>query len=911
MTRPRTRLPLVLMFAALPGTVVAQETTGRLVVRTHVESGEALPGVKVAIASPSLIGGIRSGATDALGEAQFFSLAPGVYTVQAELAGFGAQERREVQVRLGSLTALTVVMLEARFGQEITVLAETPVVDPRQVGTEQVFDAEYISRTTIGSWNRFLWSTAQEVPGRSDGQTFFGSTFSENAWFVDGIDLTTSATGDMAATGVATYGLEGYQEVEVKTGGYEAEFGRALGAVVSVVMKSGGNSFSGSVDTRYRVEAFQEGGDHFDPNLQDESALSVDAALGGPILRDRLWFFAALYRAEAETTPEGSPTTSRPTVTAPKLKLTWQASESWRGSASYLGNTLTIENSGSSRWRQPEATGFIKSEPSAVTVGFDGMLDESLLWNLRAGHDRSGFEARPSSGDLETIAHINLITNVRSANFDYQEYDEDERLQAATDLTWLVTDFGGSHEVKGGLELSDLGSKVSLCATGTPGGVRCAPDVNGHVFYDVRVAGGDFPYRMIEESNDGWVDTGGRLGVAFLQDAWRPTPNFTVKAGLRYDRITYDIDRGVEVADMDRWQPRLGAAWDLTGDARNVLRASAGRYMDPATTNLPYWGVNRWTQYQWWSCSLVALQEGFDPAMCPAIAGMLGYRWRTDPEGWDPFGWFLDPASDIYGADGRTFAPDLESAYSDQLVLGYERALSPRSSVELSYVNKKTRGLFEDTCDGNIPVPTEGGACDGYAMANLPGLRRDYDAFMLRYESRTLDWLTLLASYTWSDSRGNHDWLGMATAYDVYPWHWQNQYGYLANHHRHWLRVNGFVLLPYDLIVGFNAGWRSAFRWTPQEDSLDIPEMGYGRAFVEPRGSREGYGHTWLDLQLVKGFAIGPTRLELNVSVLNVLSKEDVTEVCELVRGCGDFALGAPTSWESPRQWELGFRLTF
>jgi hypothetical protein len=201
-------------------------------------------------------------------------------------------------------------------------------------------------------------------------------------------------------------------------------------------------------------------------------------------------------------------------------------------------------------------------------------------------------------------------------------------------------------------------------------------------------------------------------------------------------------------------------------------------------------------------------------------------------------------------------------------------------------------------------------------MTNLPQLKQDYNAFIVKLESRTLDWLTVLASYTLSESKGNASFLGRQDDFNVYPWHWENRYGYMWNHYLHNLKINGYVLLPLDFTIGFNAGWRSAFRWTPQKDRFDIPEMLYGSYFTEPRGSREGASYPWLDLQISKGFRIGPTHLDLIVSVLNVLSQETVTGVCDMVSGCGEIDgipvdLGDPTDWETPRRWEVGLRLTF
>jgi outer membrane receptor protein involved in Fe transport len=198
---------------------------------------------------------------------------------------------------------------------------------------------------------------------------------------------------------------------------------------------------------------------------------------------------------------------------------------------------------------------------------------------------------------------------------------------------------------------------------------------------------------------------------------------------------------------------------------------------------------------------------GLDPAMCSAIANANGFLWRTDPEGWDPHGWFLDPAENIIGSGDNVVDPKLKAAYSDQVILGYERALWPRSSLELSLLYKRTRGLFEDTCATNLPEPAEGSSCDQF----------------------------------------------------------------------------------------------------------DIDEMPYGYYYVEPRGSRKGADYPWFDLQFSKGFSIGATHLDLIVSVLNVFSQERATWVCGLVRGgCGgDFELGEPTTWETPRRWEVRFRVEF
>ncbi|MEE4274120.1 MAG: TonB-dependent receptor [Thermoanaerobaculales bacterium] len=678
-------------------------------------------------------------------------------------------------------------------------------------------------------------------------------------------------------------------------------------------MKSGGNAFSGSLDVRWEPDAFQEGGDHFDPDLQKDSNLAIEATLGGPIVRDKLWFFAAFYRGEVESTPDGAPTTFKGTVDSPKAKLTWQIAPSWRGVASVFAQRTRFDDSGSSRSTMPEATWFTENEPRYLSANVDGLLTDSLLWTLRTGFNRRTFDAGPMSGDLETISHINIDTNITSANDWLQEHSVTDRFQAATDLTWFLDGAGGSHQLKFGVEASDISEEADLCYTGTPGGVECTEGLSGFIFYDIQVGDQSAPYGMEELISSGTMVADGQLWSAFLQDAWRPTPNVTVKAGLRFDSVTYRNDGTGASTDLEGWQPRLGIAWDLTGDARNVIRASVGRFMDQGTMNLALFaGIENVTNL-WASCSTWAPGMGFDPSLCSVIAPSIGLPWREDPEGWDPNGWF---GYDTYGGGANSYDTDLEAAYSDQLILSYERALWPRSSLELSYVNKRSRSLYEDTCAGNLPEPSQGAPCESFVLTNLPELEQNYDAFIVKLESRTLDWLTVLASYTLSDSKGNGSFLGLGYDFNFYPWHWENRYGYTDNHRRHALKLNGYALLPWDVTIAVNAGWTSGFRWTPHLDQNDIDEMPSGFYFTEPRGNREGPSDSWFDLQISKGFRIGSVDLDLIVSVLNVLSREEVTGVCAEVSGCGEIdgvpvELGDPRYWETPRAWEVGVRLTF
>jgi hypothetical protein len=183
--------------------------------------------------------------------------------------------------------------------------------------------------------------------------------------------------------------------------------------------------------------------------------------------------------------------------------------------------------------------------------------------------------------------------------------------------------------------------------------------------------------------------------------------------------------------------------------------------------------------------------------------------------------------------------------------------------------------------------------------------------------------MTLNASYTYSKSQGSQEYTQNAgTDFDYYPAHYDNRYGYLDDHRLNRFKLNGFFNIKGDWTIGFDAFYSSAFVWEPTANSSNsgeeyngqiIPDIPYGVWFAEPRGSNEANSNYQLDLQLSKGFTIGSAvRMVLIGSVFNVFSSEEVTGVCVSINGCGgDTLTGGATNWQTPRRYELGFRVEF
>lgn len=883
----RTWLAVAALFFTSLGSAA---TTGGLVGRVVDADGTELPGVTVTVESPSLIGGARTVVTDSGGAFVFAAVPPGVYSLRADLAGFAPRVQSGILVELDRTTTLTVTLGLEAFEDEIEVTGESPVVNTSSASLGQNYRGEYLELTAVGSSNRDFQATALQTAGiRLDPATadlsVFGSTGGENSYYIDGL-----ATTDVATQGFGgNLNFDAIEEVAVHTAGYEAEYGYAIGGVVNLITKSGGNELSGSVDARYRDDGFNESGDHFDPDDESTTFQNVAATLGGPVVRDRLWFFLSAERLDADTTPAGALATREQGRTGLLGKATWQASSGWRVVGKVNSEGSETDNVFASPFVEPAAEGRSESSVLLAQVEALGMLSDALVLNLQLGTTESEVDFAPQSGDLETFAHQDLVTGVSSQNYINAQYSDRERTQAKADLTWLLDGLAGSHELKVGLDVSETEFAFDSFLPGS--------------FAYLDLAGA--PYALVEQVRPRAVrTTDGSFRTGFVQDAWRPHADVTIKLGVRWDQATYDDRDGQEVADLAKLQPRLGLVWDVLGDGTTVARGFAGRFMHPSGLTLPNSLEGPFTGIvQYVNCLAVFP----DVATCQAVADMIGSRVIGDPGDAPGVSWFL--SGDLGGQPGR-IDPGLDPAYADQYVLGIERKIARATSIGLEYVRKDTEDLFESTCNGNWPgPPSADAACDYPIVANLPPLERSYRGWILSLETRALESLHLMASYVYSDSEGSLEYSQSdSPEFDIYPQNWVNRDGYLSTHRQHQVKVNGYWLLPAQFSLGFTVDWTSAFRWTPR-DATTVP---VGEEFVEPRGSRSGDSFAQVDLQLSKTFALGPVDLTLIGSVLNLLDSENGTAVCEYVTGCGGtLAPGATTAWQQPRHYELGARLTF
>ena len=657
---------------------------------------------------------------------------------------------------------------------------------------------------------------------------------------------------------------------------------------------------------------------------------------------------------------------------------------------------------------QPEAS--YTQEQGGTIWGFElnSVLSEALLLNVKGGMVRGILDGGPTVGDERMSNHFNEDTTINSNNY-FQTFTGDrDRDEIGAHLSWFVDEFAGSHEFKFGAEYT----QQSFDDWGWNNGAGFITDFDpaegfidlngdGYVTHNVdvnEVVEGDIPgYNADGTLNQAGIDVynkrlnfKGDITTFFVQDSWRPTANLTIKPGVRLDNVVLDNAAQEQIADMDRWQPRIGVAWDIKGDSKYVVRGSWGQFMDPTALTISTFAsgvddiTHTYTSLEYYCNSLAGGNP--DSVFCnrdfmDSIYGE-SIEW-INGEGYSHILYDTVDAAINSGAvtiDQLGYG-NLAAPFSEQLILAFEMQVAPETSFELTYVDKTAKDLIEDTCpnntwawgDGALPdvddqstwTTVAGCVADKFVITNFPGMTRDYNAFIARFETRG-DWWHGQLSWTNSESKGTHEsdatWSYARELADAFPINLYNTNGYLSDQRDNRVKLSGYFLLK-SWTFGIDAFWSSPGVLSPYSTCTNYmgatPEAlefyGYGTemqelcgdgaggswagsygVFLEPRGSVETKSVSNFDLSVTKSFAVGATDMSVILSIYNVAGREQDTSFnatafrtttnpdigVPVDEGNVDpetgetlytyyVPIGQPLTYGTPRQYELGFRLTF
>lgn len=603
----RVCLAVLMIVAGLVPAAWAQQT-GSLAGTVRDTQGGVLPGVTITATSGTTAP--RTVVTNEQGLYSLSGLPPGTYVVSFDLTGFTAQRREEVLVQVNRTTRVDVEMGVGTLQETVTVSGASPVVDVSSTTTQTNITKDLYESIPTG---RNPWVMAGLVPGVVTGRLdvggtegmqqynleAFGSADSQKSFSIDG--LKTNWPGGSGGATMQYYGFEMYEEYNMQTASGTAESDVA-GIYMNMVTKSGGNRFTSDHNFYFMNDSLQ--GENVDDDLRRRLGIApgsqtgaagnpIDysfdwsSTLGGPIKRDKAWFFGALrwWRLDqlqvGARNADGSQAIDDNRIRNFVGKATWQTTPNVRTSVMFNRNLKDRFHRRDSPYLFVEDKATVLQDQPAqnVVAQYNHILGKSVVVDARVGSMWGTFPSRyqPEVGpgdislrDVQTFQRFNAA-ELQSLNPNY-------RIQANGTLSYFVPDFaGGSHDFKGGLQLSWEKMEYER--------IR-----NGDILLEMR-DGVPFQGQIANTpiNSDHRLQTWG----GFLQDRWT-LGRATVNVGVRFDGVsghlpaqsspagTYVGARAFDRTDVFDFSfnimPRIGISYDLRGNGQTAIKAYYGRF---------------------------------------------------------------------------------------------------------------------------------------------------------------------------------------------------------------------------------------------------------------------------------------------------------------------------------------------
>jgi len=835
----------VLFVVALltPFRAAAQQVTGDIHGRIVGIGGLPLADVQVIVAGPTLPGE-RQVLSDAHGGFRLLALPPGAFTVRLTRVGYRPVVIERVAVQLGATTSLGDLQLQEQAMElsPLVVTANRPAIDPMTatIGTQlsaQVFDELPVGRD-YGSILTLFPQVNESYYG--DGVNVAGGTGLENAYFVDGVNVTEPYRGD----GGIDLPYNFIDHLTLQTGGYEADYARALGGITNVITKSGGDErrlaafgfFTGS-----SLASSPERG-LVDQGKGNYSRYDVGVSLGGPIGRNRLWYFLA-YDAAVERQHvqiPGSEVALDHGVTHKfAAKLTWRANPATSLVLTGIGNPSTRDIVGNPFFATavpPESLansdpflGYWNNGGVSVALRGDHLVGtqlhlESAISYMTSWQRNGGTTSRGQSEPLFT----DLVTATWSGGYGNQWNRTSSRSAVSLTADWAV----GEHALKGGVQYEDnrLHEKWQWLANG-PDSAGWLERLNSTSYVALPL---DFRPTVHN-----------RVVSLFLQGSYRATPWLRLNPGLRWDGQFFSGEgqQGRSGSITDQVQPRVGVVFSPEGSGSQKVTMSYGRFYEqvPGLTASFWWGPLNQT--------VVSYPQ--DP--------------RIDTTGRFPLQFYTNTASHLRGQN------------YDEFTLGYERAVRG-SIVKARGVYRMLREIlttadsFQVDPNSLVSMVANPGA---NPLAFLPRPNGRYLALELTVQKVDASPINFELSYVLSRHYGNYVGLydqdagvGNPNSGSNFsnPNELQNATGLLPNDRTHVFKAFGSRRVGRWLTVGSQVTMQSG---TPLNYLGAAPDpYSFDFVFLRPRGTAGRTPWLW-DLNLRIGYELatgkGTTRIVLDV----------------------------------------------
>jgi outer membrane receptor protein involved in Fe transport len=697
---------------------LAQQTAGNVGGRIVDQQNSAVPGATVN-ATNTQTGFTRSAVSDAEGLYRLSALPVGTYDLEIVLQGFTTMQRKGIIVNVGQTIDVDFTLQVAQVAESVNVTGASPLVEVSSSSVGGVVDVQNIESLPLNG--RQFANLAMTIPGVGLG---FHSDPTKSTQFspqiaggngrnvnyqIDGGDNNDDTVGGL----LQLFPLEAIQEFNFQTARYKAEYGRSNGGVMNIVTKSGTNQYQGSWFSLFRdksMNARTETEKITDVPKQDYRRWQYGGSFGGPIVRNRAHFFAAAERTQLDTSQSVDtfglfPDQDGVFTTPIRENLLTAKGTANVGASQYLtvryGRNTNSQPYGAGPQALVNNWGVSANTFNSINVNHNWVLGGTRLNEFVFQYADFANAITANSLDQYQI-FPNGVTIGQNPNTPQQT--QQRKWQFRDDFSWHAAGMGGlGHDFKVGVNFVNEPRLFITFNTGTGGYAYQHLDntLNGPIS-QVTLQGGS------AETN---IPT--KQFATYVQDDWRVTPKLTLNLGLRYDLNTgFAIDqsldpnyamladagsRGLLVGlpgfedfgkspkeDYDNIQPRVGLAYDLHGDGRDVLRAGYGRYFDFGYTNsnILFAAIN---------ATGIGAGTVFEVNNASGIRNPDGSFFRVD----DPIGNIqaLNEAGGALPLNRHVASPRIKQPYTDQISAGWSHQFDLATVLDVDYVHVEGRDI--------------------------------------------------------------------------------------------------------------------------------------------------------------------------------------------------------------------------
>jgi hypothetical protein len=936
---------LVLMLTLLPGwTATAQEQTGTLQGKVADESGGLLPGVTVTVSGPTIIGGSMTAVTGASGNFRLPNIPIGSYRVTFELAGFGSKAYDAVRIQAATTFTLDATLGVAALAETITVSGASPIIETAATDVGFTFTKDLMETVPNA---RDAWAMVAQAPGVTTSTVNVGGTQTgnqvsfrghgvdprQNTYILNGANVTDNTNNGASQF---FFDVDSFEEMQVEINSHSAEV-QTPGMVLNIVPKSGTNRLAGTASLYYGGDQIQS--DNVDDDLR---ALGVNRAsnlhqyldtgfdLGGPIFRDRVWFWGGYRYQEVEnfitgtTNPDGSFPIDRTYLWYPSAKINWKPVESHNLSGYFNMAQKKRFKRSLSALRPVETTHDQQGAPVArlFTIRDDWTVTPNLLVSVKVNVMDQGFELKAQQGvDVQnTPARMDAATGIW-ADAPPNEFGIGKDLRAVAATASYFFDRGaGQHDFKFGVDIS------RFRAFGNQGGSVAQttyPADHRLIFFN------DQPLEVFLFAS-GAQSVRNPTRSAFAQDSWK-LGRATFNLGARWDwqanslagvtaprsRFFQEAVTQQETGNLIAWNtvaPRLGVIFDVAGNAKTLLKASYSRY---------YWQL--WTE------------KGSQASL--AGDRSLRYQW-IDRNGDRQFS--IDETGDLLAVDDPatrpvTIDPDLAPNRTDEVTAGVTRELMADTSVTASFMYRKDTDLDwrinpnlspsdytpvtgrDPGVDGRLNTADDGGPLVFYEVSTAKralspnfittrrGFEQEYQGFEVTVHRRLVNRWQAVGSFTAGVQQENYG-----------PGSFQNPQDIdlinetrIASSTPYVAKLMGSYVLPFNLTVSGFYQFVSGTHFTRTVNSTSALgrslNQGNVAVLTGPRNEDSYDALNIMDVRAAYDVPWSAARLSLQFDVFNLLNVNTITN-SQTLSGA---AYGRVIEFVPPRIFRFGAKVRF